>query len=135
MVRRLPIDLLTYKPTFTVVLGGTNDLGWDIPPVTIMRNLRELYEHAAASSASPIAVSVPSIRGFDEYISGRCELNALIMEYCAQRKVPCIDLFRATAEPGTGRLAAQYSNDGLHLTEQGYQVLAELLYTQVFQHL
>jgi acyl-CoA thioesterase-1 len=135
MVHRFPQELLTHKPTYTVVLGGTNDLGWNIPPATIMHNLRELYEHAIASSAGPIAVSVPSIRGFDEYIQGRYELNTLLMEYCARRNVPYIDLFRATAEPGTGRLDAQYSNDGLHLTEQGYRLLAELLYTEVFQNL
>ena len=43
-----------------------------------------------------------------------------------------MDLFKATEELGTGRLAAPYSNDGFHLTTEGYRCLAKLLYDQVF---
>jgi lysophospholipase L1-like esterase len=44
-----------------------------------------------------------------------------------------VDLFTATAEPEKLRLAERYSNDGLHLTTEGYRLLAELLYRQVFK--
>jgi lysophospholipase L1-like esterase len=42
-------------------------------------------------------------------------------------------LFTATTEPGTGFLAAPYSNDGLHLTTAGYRFFAELVYRQVLE--
>jgi len=43
-----------------------------------------------------------------------------------------VDLFAATQEPDSGQLAQSYSNDGLHLTTEGYHRLAELLYKEVF---
>ena len=48
------------------------------------------------------------------------------------KRLTCVDLFTATADPVTHQLAAPYSNDGLHLTTAGYRLLARLLYDQVF---
>lgn len=143
MVMRFRRDVLQHHPAYVVVLGGTNDLGWNALPADIMRNLLKMYELALAAGIRPVAVTVPSLRltaqeGMDgraletEHIERRRVLNRLITDYCTSRGVPWIDLFTATQEPGTMRLAAGYSNDGLHLTTDGYRRLAELLYQQVF---
>jgi len=132
MVRRFERDVLRRRPAWTVILGGTNDLGWERKPAEVMRYLSAMYEQAAAADVCPVAVTVPSVRGFDDHIVPRRELNALIATYCAGHAVPYVDLFAATAEPETGRLALPYSNDGLHLTTAGYELLARLLYEQVF---
>src|SRR2546423_780367 len=118
--------------------------------------LLKMYELAQAGGIQPVAVTVPSIRlgmevgedpstpwgagseGTDgqrwvaEHIERRQMLNRLISDYCTSRGVAWIDLFAATLEPRTMRLAAVYSNDGLHLSTEGYSRLAELLYQQVF---
>ena len=135
MARRFPHDVIAQKPWSTVILGGTNDLGWHISAGEIFRNLRTMYQEALESGIYVAAVTVPSIRGDDSYIPGRYEVNALIAEYCDKNSIPWVDLFTATAEPTIGRLAQPYSNDGLHLTVAGYQLLADLLYQQVFERL
>jgi len=135
MVRRFERDVLARRPAWAVVLGGTNDLGWERRPSEIMRHLAAMYELAAAAGVRPVAVTVPSIRGFDDHIPRRLELNRLIAGYCAGHAFPCVDLFSATAEAEAGRLAEPYSNDGLHLTTAGYKLLARLLYEQVFKGL
>ena len=135
MVRRFERDVLSHKPAWVVILGGTNDLGWDGRPSEIMRHLVAMYERATASGVRPVAVTVPSIRGFDAHIPRRLELNRLISAYCDDHALPCVDLFAATAEPVSGRLAESYSNDGLHLTTAGYELLAQLLHEQVFKGL
>ena len=132
---RFERDVLRHQPAWTVILGGTNDLGWEHQPSEIMRHLTALYEQATAAEVRPVAVTVPSIRGFDDHIQRRLELNRLIADYSASHAQPCVDLFAATAEIGTGRLAEPYSNDGLHLTTDGYELLARLLYEQVFRGL
>ena len=144
MAMRFRRDVLQQQPSHVVLLGGTNDLGWNAQPVQIMRNLMKMYELARASQVIPIPVTVPSIRvdaaggGTDaeawigQHLSRRTELNGLIQEYALSKGLSWIDLFMATAEPTTGQLAAQYSNDGLHLTTEGYRLLAQLLYDQVF---
>lgn len=132
MTMRFAQDLLVYKPWAAVILGGTNDLGWHVAAEEIFRNLRAMYTQASERGIKVTAVTVPSIRGNDTYIQGRSELNTLIAGYCKTHSIPCVDLFTATAELGTGRLAEPYSNDGLHLTVAGYRLLGDLLYQQVF---
>lgn len=135
MVRRFERDVVSGRPAWAILLGGTNDLGWEDAPAEIMGRLTVMYEQAVIAAVRPVAVTVPSIRGFDNHIPRRIELNRLIAEYCAAQALPCVDLFAATAESGTGRLAERYSNDGLHLTTAGYELLAKLLYEQVFTDL
>lgn len=144
MAMRFRQDVLRHEPGTVVILGGTNDLGWNAQPPDIMRNLVKMYELALAGQMTPIPVTVPSIRvavdqagpdgraWIDDHILRRRALNGLIREYAESKSLPWIDLFAATAEPETGRLAARFSNDGLHLTTAGYRLLAQLLYDQVF---
>ena len=115
-------------------------------PAEIMRNLVKMYETALGAGVQPVAVTVPSIRAdvartsweedgrqwvFD-HIDRRLQLNGLIADYGATRGVEVVDLFAATAEPDSRLLAASFSNDGLHLTTEGYRLLATLLYEEVF---
>lgn len=137
MTMRFRRDVLDRMPASVVILGGTNDLGWNAAPAEIMRNLMKMYEGALAAGIKPVAVTVPSVRieggpEFDAYVRHRQDLNRLIADYCGRRHVSCVDLFAATVEPETQFLAAMYSNDGLHLTTEGYRRLADLLYQEVF---
>ena len=137
MVKRFRRDVLDHKPGYVSILGGTNDLGWNGAPADIMRNLVTLYEETFAEGGIPIPVTVPSIRvegAHDSpegqawvagHLARRGQLNRLIREYAAAKHIPCVDLFRATADPDTNQLAARYSNDGLHLTTAGYRLFAE----------
>lgn len=145
MAMRFRRDVLTYQPHYVVILGGTNDLGWNGPPSEIMRNLLKMYEQTLAAGGVPVPVTVPSLRVEDaggsregqEWVAGhlarRRELNAMILDYARMKNLAAIDLFTATAEPESGLLASGYSNDGLHLTTAGYRLFADLVYRQVLQ--
>ena len=144
MAMRFRSAVLAHHPTHVVILGGTNDLGWNALPADIMRNLLKMYELASAAGITPVPVTVPSIRvgdnlrsedgrrWFAEHLDRRCQLNGLILRYAESKRLAAFDLFAATAEPETRQLAAEYSNDGLHLTTAGYRLIAERLYREVF---
>ena len=144
MSMRFRSAVLIHQPTHVVILGGTNDLGWNAAPADIMRNLLKMYELAAATGIQPVPVTVPSVRvgddlrseegrrWFAEHLNRRRQLNGLILRYAESKRLAAFDLFAATVEPDTQQLAALYSNDGLHLTTAGYRLLSELLYDQVF---
>jgi acyl-CoA thioesterase-1 len=144
MAMRFRSAVLVHQPTYVVILGGTNDLGWNAAPADIMRNLLKMYELAVAAGVKPVPVTVPSIRvgedlrnedgrrWFEEHLDRRSELNGLILRYAESKRLAAFDLFAATAEPETQQLAARYSNDGLHLTTAGYRLMAERLYHEVF---
>ncbi len=133
MLLRLDRDVISRGPDDVIILGGTNDLGWGKPPGEIMANLESMYGRVMQAGIRPVAVTVPSIRGFDALIPPRRELNRMILDLCGRESIPAVDLFTATAEPQSLRLAEIYSNDGLHLTTAGYRLLAELLHKNVYQ--
>jgi acyl-CoA thioesterase-1 len=144
MVLRFRAAVLNRRPQTVIILGGTNDLGWNAEPADIMRNLTKMYELARAASIVPVPVTVPSIRvevGQDNpeaaswlavHIQRRQRLNALIADYAGRKGLAYFDLFTATAEPESLLLAEPYSNDGLHLTTSGYHRFGRLLYEQLF---
>ena len=144
MAMRFRSAVLVHQPAYVVILGGTNDLGWNAAPADIMRNLLKMYELAIAAGITPVPVTVPSIRvgddlrseegrrWFAEHLDRRRQLNGLILRYAELKRLAAFDLFAATAEPDTQQLAALYSNDGLHLTTAGYRLVAERLYQEVF---
>jgi acyl-CoA thioesterase-1 len=144
MAMRFRSAVLVPQPMYVVILGGTNDLGWNAAPADIMRNLLKMYELASAAGIKPVPVTVPSIRGgddlrseegrrwFAEHLDRRRQLNGLILGYAESKRLAAFDLFAATAESGTQQLAVLYSNDGLHLTTAGYRLMAERLYQEIF---
>ena len=155
MLQRFPRDVLDPTPSYVVILGGTNDLGCNVTLSDILNHLTGMYQQAKAHGIQPIAITIPSLRfPHDEslnwtssapapdslewkiirsHIERRLELNKMILGYCSSHKIPCINLFTETAEQPSQLLAAQFSNDGLHLSTRGYEVLAQLLWDQVFQ--
>lgn len=143
MVTRFSRDVIDVGPSHTVILGGTNDLGWGITPSTIITNLERCYMLALAAEIRPVGVTVPSIRveghgagplpaWLQEHLRYRLELNRLITERCERLQMPCVDLFQGTSEPPSSLLSARYSSDGLHLNAAGYKTFAQLVWNAVF---
>jgi lysophospholipase L1-like esterase len=133
MLRRFDRDVISYKPNYVIILGGSNDIGWGIALEVIADNLFTMYDLAMKAGIIPIAVTVPSISGNDPLIRPRVVVNNLIINHCISKNITYIDLFKASSQPNTLRLEGLYSNDGLHLSTAGYKLLADLLYKDVFE--
>lgn len=135
MLGRFQADVVSQNPDVVVVLGGSNDLGWGYEPSMVAENLSEMYGEALANGIEPVSCTVPSVLGFDEGIPPRLELNQLIKNFAIERGIPCVDLFSATCEPLTSRLKQAYSDDGLHLTAEGYRALGETIFSGAVQEI
>lgn len=132
MLRRFDRQVIGNAPDHVIILGGTNDLGWGISIDQIVANLARMYQSAQKAGITPIACAVPSLLGADEFIPPRRALNRRIQETAKERKIPFADLFTPTAD-SAGRLLEKYSQDGLHLTPEGYRKIAHVLYETVFK--
>jgi len=135
MLNRFQKDVVDLHPDYAIILGGSNDLGWDISPQSILKNLVEMYEEAVKHKIEPIACTVPSILGFDAGMPLRIELNGLIEGYCLMHGLICVDLFTATCDPRTKRLKEEFSNDGLHLNRRGYEAVAEVIFASAVRRI
>ncbi len=132
MLRRFDRQVIKRSPDYVIILGGTNDLGWGVPIDQIVENLIFMYTAAQKADVIPVACAVPSLLGADEFIPPRLQLNRRIQETAKELKIPFADLFSPTADPA-GRLREEYSQDGLHLTTEGYRKIAHIIYESVFK--
>ena len=130
MLGRFDTDVVSQNPDAVIVLGGSNDLGWGYEPSTVAENLQEMYGNALANDIEPVSCTVPSVRGFDEGIEPRLELNRLIKSCAAEMEIACADLFSATCDQPTNRLKQEYSEDGLHMTSEGYRALGDTIFSE-----
>jgi acyl-CoA thioesterase-1 len=130
MMARFDSDVIPLSPKVVIILGGSNDLGWGLAPREILENLSAIYSRSCENQITPIACTVPSILGYDEGIPPRIALNRLLQERCQEIGIRCVDVFRATLDKNTDRLALQYSSDGLHLNSDGYRKMGAAIYEE-----
>jgi lysophospholipase L1-like esterase len=128
MLERFDKDVVEKKPHYVIIIGGTNDIGWGFDTNLILHNLLRIYDKAEKNRIKPVACTIPSIRGFDDLIPPRLELNTKICIESKRRTIPCIDLFEVLAEPTTHKLLYEYSSDGLHLNAKGYRKIGEVIF-------
>ena len=130
MLERFPRDVADENADYVIVLGGTNDIGWGLDLARTTQNLATIYDAARNLRIVAVACSVPSILGFDELIPARLDLNRAIKAEAEKRKVPFLDLFKATAGGRNSRLLEEYSADGLHLNAAGYARIAKCVFDE-----
>ena len=99
MLERFPRDVIAEKADHVIILGGTNDIGWNMSPSIIADNLAVMYDSALGEGIGPVACSIPSILGFDELIPPRLRLNQIIQSNASKRGIAFVDLFTATCRP------------------------------------
>lgn len=135
MLARFDSDVIRFSPGIVIILGGSNDLGWGVAPEEVFLNLSKMYRRSLENKITPIACTVPSILGFDGGIPPRTLLNKLVQDHCVELGIPCADVFRATLDEATNRLAFQYSSDGLHLNSEGYRKIGSAIYEEGLRHI
>lgn len=133
MLSRFKRDVLDLAPDFVIILGGSNDIGWNLPVSKIFNNLKKLYEESRRNRIEPIACTLPSVMGFDIYLKPIIELNEFIRKYCKDHNILYGDIFSATSDKITNRLLKEYSNDGLHLTAKGYEKMADAIFNDAIK--
>jgi len=129
MLARFDRDVVALRPDAVILLGGSNDLGWGFDPDEVASNLTDMYDGAISLDIQPVSCTIPSVLGYDEGIPPRIILNRLIDEASQKRRMTCVDIFSATAD-SEGRLKKVYSNDGLHLSTQGYRAMADAIFAE-----
>lgn len=122
-----------YNPSKVFLLIGTNDIG-NIASSKTVENIAKIIDNIKTNrtyaeiyvfSIYPVnkevdGWSAPGVRD-NEVIKA---INKDIKEVCSKKEVNFIDVYDLLAD-GDGNLKESYSYDGLHLTEDGYQVITK----------
>lgn len=109
------------NPKKVFLMIGIND---GANPETVIPNTNSIVEYIQQNSPKTeiyIQSILPIRQNSDERRNHNVEItNILLKDLCNKRSITYIDLWSSFVEPGTNRLNAAYSNDGLHLLASGY---------------
>lgn len=125
MVNRFQRSVMPEKPDYVVIMGGLNDFFTRIPFDDVYRNLVMLTQMSKEAGAEPIVLSTTPVAGSPVFNKDIQALNERIAGYCASNNVRYIDLFDELQAEGV--LAAEYSNDGVHISDRGYGKIISIL--------
>lgn len=127
VLNRLPA-LVARKPAKIFLLIGVNDLARGIKPDSVLKNIRLLNNYLRAKSPETrlyVQSLLPvneAFGKFGDHTSRRKEivqLNQLLKEEATKQGFAFIDLYSSFID-ANGRLQVRFTNDGLHLTGEGY---------------
>lgn len=116
-----------YNPSKVFLLIGTNDIAQDHTQEHIVNNIKQIidnikqnrkYVDIYVESIYPINANKEKLRD-NETIDA---INEDIKKLCEEKKVTYINTHDSLLDED-GNLKEEYSNDGLHLTEKGYDVV------------
>lgn len=133
-------EIYDRKPDKVFLLIGINDLAGNIKPDSVLKNI--LAISSLLKEKSPFTkLYVQSIFPVNErlgkfggHTSKRKEIqivNKALFDSAVKYQYDYVDVFSALAD-STGRLHADYTNDGLHLSGPGYRKWKETIYTKVY---
>ena len=113
-------------PDAVVLQVGTNDVGWHRSDEYIVRNIETIL-CTLRKQLPGVRLLVQSVPPREEDFTPLIEsVNRHLRQFAPTVKARYLDLWPVLAD-SEGRLSSQWSTDGLHLTEPGYDVwLTEL---------
>jgi lysophospholipase L1-like esterase len=128
VLRRLP-QIVAMKPAKVFVEIGINDLVERVPPAQVLVNYRRIIENLKqelpttqlyVQSLTPVSLPSSWLRSTAALNRTIQATNTRLARLCQEEGVTWIDLYSSLQKDG--RLRADLSLDGVHLTAAGYAV-------------
>ncbi|MDG2492228.1 MAG: GDSL-type esterase/lipase family protein [Flavobacteriaceae bacterium] len=133
MLIRFRQDVINLKPKSVVILAGINDIANNTKFYSIeviAENIFSMVELAKANGITPIICSVlpadkfgwnPNILPADSVV----KLNLLLKTYAVQNEVLYLNYYDKMNNE-KGGLKDEFTNDGVHVTKKGYELMSKL---------
>ena len=133
MLERFNRNVKSENPHLVLIWGGINDLSTRSSPEDVLSNIIELVNRTKGIGAIPIVLNVAPVVGvhFNETIQ---KLNHMTLDFCTENKIANLDVFSELLDR-EGKLAGEYSNDGIHLSDRGYQKLIPSVFKAIMIHI
>lgn len=134
MLVRFRADVINLNPAVVVILAGTNDIAENMGPSKlewIENNILSMVQLAKANGIKVVLCSVlpafdypwkPGLQPAEKIVA----LNKLLKVDAEKYGLIWVDYFSPMADERNG-LKAEYSGDGVHPNDAGYQVMEPLV--------
>ena len=142
MLVRFRNDVIKLKPKAVAILAGTNDIAENNGPIkleNIMGNIASMAELGKLHGIKVILCSVmpaydfPWRRGLKPAEKVK-KLNAMIKDFAKENGFAYVDYYSVLAD-SRGGLPEKYSRDGVHLKNEGYEMIEPLIKAEIARQL
>jgi lysophospholipase L1-like esterase/acetyl esterase/lipase len=128
-------EVINRKPAKLFIMIGINDIAANVPDSVIMQNYAAIIKRIRAGSPGtsvyiqsllPTNVTFPEFPRHQHKEANINAVNNYLQQLAREQRCTYVDLYHAMLD-SEGRLNKQYTNDGLHLTGEGYMVWKKVL--------
>ncbi len=139
LLARFQHDVVQSKPDLVVILGGTNDLWWDLDINLILANIFAMacqaqYRDIVPVVGLPLPLFMENIRnqnmmapiaGWDRCINKLSELVDALAVAAKESEIACLDFYHPFLDTNQKVRGDYFLEDGLHPNKQGQRLMAE----------
>lgn len=134
MLCRFRDDVIDLHPKAVVILAGTNDIALNNGPISvehIFRNIVSMVELSRANKIKAVLCSVLPVKKYGwrkevDPVQPIKELNEMLEKYAKEEKLPWVDFYTPMVTDD-GALNPAYTQDGVHPTAAGYEVMEAII--------
>ena len=139
LLGRFYYDVVRHQPDLVIILGGTNDLWWDLEVNLIQANIFAMVCQAQFHNITPI-VGLPlpllmeniqrremmaPVAGWQKCVKKLADLVAALTASAKESDIVCLDFYHSFSDENGDALGKYYLEDGLHPNKQGHRLMAE----------
>jgi lysophospholipase L1-like esterase len=134
MVLRMMADVVKLKPRYVHIMAGTNDIAGNTGKMTLEQsfdNFRMMTQIAQANRVQVLLASVPPANGFPwrpglDTVRPIRAMNQWLRRYASEAGATFVDYTPVLAD-ADGGMKPGLAVDGVHPTEQGYDMMATVI--------
>ena len=129
MLARFDRDVLPFRPTVLLILGGINDIREGATASEVIKNLSAIREKCLANNIVPVFVAITSVNPkiIKAYLTdGDWQSERDKLNYWINSNPYSLD-FNANLNDEQGYLKVEYTPDGLHPNLKGKKIMGEII--------
>lgn len=123
MLQRFDRNVLRYKPSHVIIMGGTNDAYSQAAAGQVIHNIREMAELAVQEGVIPVlGLPIPCNDVAEEKLLD--QYRAEMRQYAREHHIEIIDFHKAMVDASGANIKAGLYCDDVHPNTTGYEVMA-----------
>jgi len=132
-------DLIAYnpKPNYSIIIIGTNDLGWSSSTQKILKNIMDLHRISKDNKIFSIGGLIPPITkraSSQRYDIIQSDFNEELKDFFIKNNIPFTDYSYMKDEENY--LKPEFTTgDGIHFSVEGYKHMGLSLFENVIKHI
>lgn len=132
-------DLIAYnpKPNYSIIIIGTNDLGWSSSTQKILKNIMDLHRISKNNNIFSIGGLIPPITksaSSQRYDIIQSDFNEELKEFFIKNNIPFTDYSYMKDEENY--LKPEFTaGDGIHFSVEGYKHMGLSLFENVIKYI